>query len=44
MRPAASPATWRPVFEKFGADETVVARRFLGRVARLLGGDFGEPG
>jgi hypothetical protein len=32
----------RPVFEKFGADETVVAQRFLGRVARLLGGDFGR--
>jgi hypothetical protein len=33
----------RPVFEKHGADERVVAQRFLGRVARLLGGDFGRP-
>jgi hypothetical protein len=33
----------RPVFERHGADETVVAQRFLGRVARLLGGDFGGP-
>lgn len=33
----------RPVFEKHGADEAVVAQRFLGRVARLLGGDFGRP-
>lgn len=32
----------RPVFERHGADETVVAQRFLGRVARLLGGDFGR--
>jgi len=31
----------RPVFEKY-ADGTVVAQRFLGRVARLLGGDFGR--
>lgn len=34
----------QPVFEKFGSDETVVAQRFLGRVARLLGGAFGSAG
>ncbi len=33
-----------PVFEKYGADADVVARRFLGRVANLLGGDFGRTG
>jgi phage gpG-like protein len=33
----------RPVFEKYGEPEEV-SRRFIGRVARLLGGDFGGPG
>jgi phage gpG-like protein len=33
----------RPVFEKYGGDPAEVSRRFLGRVARLLGGDFGGP-
>lgn len=33
----------RPVFEKYGAPEEV-ARRFVERVAKLLGGDFGGPG
>ncbi len=31
----------RPVFEKYGAPEEV-ARRFVERVAKLLGGDFGR--
>jgi hypothetical protein len=29
----------RPVFEKYGAPDEV-AKRFLDRVAKLLGGDF----
>lgn len=33
----------RPVFETYGAPEEV-ARRFVERVAKLLGGDFGGPG
>ena len=33
----------RPVFEKYGSPE-VVARRFVERVAKLLGGDFGSAG
>ena len=33
----------RPVFEKYGAPEEV-ARRFVERVAKLLGGDFGSVG
>lgn len=33
-----------PVLEKHGADAGAVSRRFLGRVARLLGGDFGSIG
>ncbi len=31
-----------PVFEKYGADADVVSRRFLERVAKNLGGDFGH--
>jgi phage gpG-like protein len=31
----------RPVFEKYGAPD-VVAKRFVDRVAKLLGGDFGR--
>ncbi len=31
----------RPVFEKYGQAEHV-SRRFVGRVARLLGSDFGR--
>lgn len=31
----------RPVFERYG-DPEEISRRFLGRVARLLGGDFGR--
>ena len=31
-----------PVFEKHGADADAVSRRFLERVARLLGGTFGS--
>jgi hypothetical protein len=31
-----------PVFDRYGADEAVVARRFLERVAKNLGGDFGS--
>ncbi|MFZ5786474.1 MAG: hypothetical protein ACOY3Y_08525, partial [Acidobacteriota bacterium] len=33
-----------PVFEKHGADADAVAQRFLDRIARLLGGDFGRIG
>ncbi len=34
----------RPVFERYGGNPEEVSRRFLGRVSRLLGGDFGRPG
>jgi hypothetical protein len=32
----------RPVFDKYGADADEVSRRFLERIARNLGGDFGR--